>query len=94
MGPSAAPIQWLVVVVLLLLLLLLLHFWKYVSNFKRKDNSFIQLKMYDQFVTDPKHIADEFATYFESIFNTSCQSVNPADTVTSDFLPTAPISAA
>jgi hypothetical protein len=20
------------------------HFWKYVSNFKRKDNSFIQLK--------------------------------------------------
>jgi hypothetical protein len=70
------------------------HFWKYVSNFNRKDNSFIQLKIYDQFFTDPKHIVDEFATYFESIFNTSCLSVNPSDTVTSDFLPTAPISAA
>jgi hypothetical protein len=46
------------------------------------------------FVTDPKHIADEFATYFESIFNTSCPSVTPSDIVTSDFLPTAPISAA
>jgi hypothetical protein len=68
------------------------HFWKYVSNFKRKDNSFIQLKIDDQFVTGPKHIADEVATYFESIFNTSL-SVNP-DTVASDFLPTASISAA
>jgi hypothetical protein len=41
------------------------HFWKYVYNFKRKDNSFIQLKIDDQFATDPKHIADEFATYFQ-----------------------------
>jgi hypothetical protein len=66
------------------------RFWKYVSNFKRKDNSFIQLKIDDQFGTDPKHIADEFATYFESIFNTSCLSATPSDdTVTSDFLPTA-----
>jgi hypothetical protein len=70
------------------------HFWKYVSNFKRKDNSFIQLKFDDQFVTDPKHIADEFSTYFKSIFNTFCMSVNPTDTVTSDSLPTVPISAA
>jgi hypothetical protein len=70
------------------------HFCKYVSNFKRKDNSFIQLKIDDQFVTDPKHTADEFATNFESIFNASCVSVNPSGTFTSDFLPTAPISAA
>jgi hypothetical protein len=70
------------------------HFWKYVSNFKRKDNSYIQLRINDQFVTDPKHIADAFSTYFESIFNTSCLSVTPSDTVTSDFLPTAPITAA
>jgi hypothetical protein len=70
------------------------HFWKYVSNIKREDNSFIQLKIDDQFVTDPRHIADEFSTYFETIFNTSCLSVNPTDTVTSDFLPTAPISSA
>jgi hypothetical protein len=70
------------------------YFCKYVSNFKRKYNSFIQLKIDDQFVTDPKHIADAFDTYFESIFNTTCLSVTPSDTVTSDFLPTAPISAA
>jgi hypothetical protein len=46
------------------------HFWKYVSNFKRKDNSFIQLKIDDQFVTDPNHIktnllliSNQFSTY-------------------------------
>jgi hypothetical protein len=62
--------------------------------FKRKSNSFIRLKIDDKFVNDPKHIADELATYFESIFNTSFLSVNRTDTVTSDFLLTAPISAA
>jgi hypothetical protein len=43
------------------------HFWKYFFNFKRKDNFFIQLKIDDQFLTDPKHTAGAFATYFESI---------------------------
>jgi hypothetical protein len=41
------------------------HLWKYVCNFKRKDNSFIQLKIDNQFVTDPKHVADAFANYFK-----------------------------
>jgi hypothetical protein len=60
------------------------QFWKYVSNFKRKESSFIRLKIDDQFVTDPKHIADAFANYLKSIFNTSCPSVIPSDTVASD----------
>jgi hypothetical protein len=55
--------------------------------------TFTQLKIHDQFVTDPKLIADAFANYFKSIFNISCPSIIPSDTVTSDFLPTAPISA-
>jgi hypothetical protein len=70
------------------------HFWKYVSNFKMKDNSFIQLKIDNQFVTDPKNITDAFDNYFESIFNTTCPSVPLSDPVISDFLSTAPISAA
>jgi hypothetical protein len=63
------------------------NFWKYVSNFKREDNSFIQLKIDDQFVTDPKHIADEFATYFESVFNTSCLSLIPLKLLLQIFYP-------
>jgi hypothetical protein len=45
------------------------HFWKYVYNFKRKDNSFIQLKIEKQYVTDPKIIADAFAKHFASTFS-------------------------
>jgi hypothetical protein len=70
------------------------HFWKYVSNFKKKDNSFIQLKIENQYVTDPKVIADAFAKHFASTFNANYQSITPANLITSDFLPTAPISAA
>jgi hypothetical protein len=55
------------------------HFWKYVSNFKRKYNSFIQLKIDNQFVTDPKHVADAFANYFKSVFNKTCPSVTLLD---------------
>jgi hypothetical protein len=70
------------------------HFWKYVSNFKRKDNSFIQLKFENQYVTDPKLIADAFAKHFASTFNTNYQSITPSNLRASDFLLTAPISAA
>jgi hypothetical protein len=35
---------------------------------------FIQLTIDNQFVTDPKHIADAFGNYFESMFNTFCPS--------------------
>jgi hypothetical protein len=53
-------------------------FWKYVSDFKGKANSFIQLKIDNKFVTDPKNIADVFANYYKSIFNTSSPSVTPS----------------
>jgi hypothetical protein len=70
------------------------HFWKYVSNFRRKYNSFIQLKVDNQYVTDPKLIADAFANHFASTFNANIQSFIPSDLIASDILPTAPISAA
>jgi hypothetical protein len=65
-----------------------------ISNFKRKDNSFIQLKVDNQYVTDPKLIADAFANHSASTFNANYQSIIPSDLIASDFLPTAPISAA
>jgi hypothetical protein len=43
------------------------HFRKYVCNFKRKDNAFIQIKVNDQFVTEPKNVADALANHFQSI---------------------------
>jgi hypothetical protein len=70
------------------------QFWKYVYNFRRKDNTFTQIKVDDHFVIDPKNIADAFVNHFKSIFNTSCPTITASQPVTTDFLPTAPISAA
>jgi hypothetical protein len=48
----------------------------------------------DLFFTEPKNIADAFANNFKTIFNTSCPTFVSPYTVTTDFFPTAPISAA
>jgi hypothetical protein len=68
--------------------------WKYVSNFRRKDNNFTQIKVDDHFVTDPKNIDYAFANHFKSTVNTSCPTVTAPQPLTTDFLPTAPVSAA
>jgi hypothetical protein len=70
------------------------HFWKYVSNFKLKDNFFIQLRVDNQYVTAPKLIAEAFGNHFVSTFNANYQSIILYDLIASDILPTAPISAA
>jgi hypothetical protein len=61
---------------------------------KRKDNSFIQLKVDKHYFTDTKLIADVFAKHFASTFNANYQSFIRSDLIASDFLPTAPIFAA
>jgi hypothetical protein len=68
--------------------------WKYISNIRRKDNTFTQIKVDDHFVTDPENIYDAFANHFKSIFNTSCPTITAPQSVTAYFLPTAPVSAA
>jgi hypothetical protein len=70
------------------------QFWKYVSNLRRKDNTFTQVRDDDHFVTDPNNIADAFANYFKSIVNTSCPTITAPQSVTTDFLPMAPVSSA
>jgi hypothetical protein len=70
------------------------QFWECVSNFRRKDNTFTQIQVDDQFVTDPKNIADAFGNHFKSIVNTSCPTVTAPHSLMTDFLPTAPVSAA
>jgi hypothetical protein len=70
------------------------QFWKYVSNFRRTDNIFTQIKVHDHFVTGPKNIADAFANHLNLISNTSCPTITASQPVTADFLPTAPVSAA
>jgi hypothetical protein len=63
-------------------------------NFKRKNNTFIQIKLGDQFVTEPKNIADAFANHFKSTFNTSFLTVTSPYSTTTDFSSAVPISAA
>jgi hypothetical protein len=53
------------------------HFCKLVSNYKRKDNAFLQLQVDNQYVTDLKLIADAFANHFKSTLNTNYQSITP-----------------
>jgi hypothetical protein len=65
----------------------------FVSSFKRKDKSFIQHKVDNQYVTDPKLITNAFANHFASTFNANYQSIIPSDLMASDILRTAPISA-
>jgi hypothetical protein len=64
-----------------------LFIWKYVSNFKSNDNTFIQIKVDDKFITDPKNIADAFTDHFISIFSTSYPAVIAPHSVTIDSLP-------
>jgi hypothetical protein len=61
------------------------HFWKYVSNFKRKENSLIQWKVGDHIVMDSKNSAHAFATHFKSIFSISSLTTASSHSFTSDF---------
>jgi hypothetical protein len=53
----------------------LIVFWKYVSNFKMKYNSLIQLRVDNQIFKDSKSVAEYFANYFKSIVNTTYLAV-------------------
>lgn len=44
-------------------------FWKYVTNFKSRDNNFINLNIDGQIVTDSNNIAHAFTLHFESTYN-------------------------
>jgi hypothetical protein len=61
-----------------------------VINFERKDNSLIQLKSDEQFITESRNVAAALANHFISIFNTSYQTIICSRSVTSDIPPTVP----
>jgi hypothetical protein len=45
------------------------------------------------FVTESQNISDDFVNHFKSIFNTSSPTITAPQSLTTDFLPMAPISA-
>jgi hypothetical protein len=51
------------------------HFWKYISIFKRNDQSVTQIEVGDNIIMEPQFIAEAFADHFASIFSPS-SSVN------------------
>jgi hypothetical protein len=70
------------------------HFWKYISKFKRNDQSVTQIEIGNEIIAEPQLIADAFVDRFPSIFNSS-SSVhvpNNSECVSSDFLNTPYIS--
>jgi hypothetical protein len=67
------------------------QFGKYVSSFKRKDNSFIQTAVDVQIVAEPKNTFDTFPNNFKSITKTFCPlSLSSYTSVTTAFLRAAP----
>jgi hypothetical protein len=61
------------------------QFCTHASNFQREDNTFIQIKVDDQFLTESEAIADAFVNHFKCSFNSSCPSVTSFYAVMSDF---------
>jgi hypothetical protein len=47
------------------------HFWKYISKFKRNDQSVTKIQIGNKNITQPQLIADVFAVHFSPIFNSS-----------------------
>jgi hypothetical protein len=51
------------------------HFWKYISKFKKNDQSAAQIEVGDNVITEPQFTTEAFVDHFSSIFNSS-SSVN------------------
>jgi hypothetical protein len=68
--------------------------WKYVSRFKKNEYVVNQLNIGQKVITEPQCIAEAFADYFSTIFNSPPSVVIPnnAQFLTSDFLNVPPIS--
>jgi hypothetical protein len=45
------------------------HFWKYVSSFRKSDNNSIDLEVTGNLLSQPREFAEAFADYFKSVFN-------------------------
>jgi hypothetical protein len=63
------------------------HFWKYITKFKRNDQSVTKIEVGDVF-TEPQFIAEAFAEHISSIFNSSSSFniLNKSLSTFSDFL--------
>jgi hypothetical protein len=64
------------------------YFWKYISKFKRNDQSVIQIGIGNRIIKEPQFIAEAFADHFSSIFNSSSSvnTPNNSDCTSSDSL--------
>jgi hypothetical protein len=47
------------------------QFWKYASQYRRKNNDLIHLDVEGAFLNNPLDIAETFSTHFRSVYNSS-----------------------
>jgi hypothetical protein len=45
------------------------HFWKYVSSFRKSDRNSVDLEVFGNHLSQPHDIAEAFAEYFKGVFN-------------------------
>jgi hypothetical protein len=68
------------------------QFWKYVASYRKRNSTSVQLEVDGTHLAEPCNVADAFAKYFQSVYNTPCTGVFPSLLQSSEFLSLAPIS--
>jgi hypothetical protein len=51
-----------------------MHFWKYNSKLKKKNQSVTQIEVREKMITEPKFVAEAFADHFSSVLSSSSYS--------------------
>jgi hypothetical protein len=68
------------------------QFWKYVSQFRKKNTDLIHLEISGTLINKPRDVGEAFATHFQSVYGSSCSGTFPFINQSTDVLPLAPIS--
>lgn len=68
------------------------HFWKYVSSFRKSDNNSVDLEVNGHHLSQPREDAEAFANYFKSVFNNPYLRDSSTSFQSSDSLSLAPVS--
>jgi hypothetical protein len=68
------------------------HFWKYVSSFRKSENNSNDLEVNGNHLSQPREVAEACADYFKSVFNKPYLRDSSTASQSSDSLSLAPVS--
>jgi hypothetical protein len=68
------------------------QFWKYVTSFRKRDSTSIQLEVDSKNFLEHCEVAAEFSNHFQLVYNNPCPVVFPILSSSSESLSLAPVS--